>query len=121
MSSCKPLNIPNKISVYFRDTRRCFRYLAFLGSHNHFVFIGDSRIRQLYESFLSQLEVRGHMTQPKDHPHTDLSFGDAQLRLRVQFIWSPVVSRHMVDKFNEWKVCEIKKLKKPKKHKLLSP
>lgn len=69
------------------------------------MFVGDSRIRQLYESFLSQLESRSAMTQEASaHPHTDLSFGDAQLRLRVQFVWSPVVSRHMVEKFNEWKV-----------------
>lgn len=76
------------------------------------MFVGDSRIRQLYESFLRQLESgsRSAMTElegatkPHDNAHTDLSFGDAQLRLRVQFIWSPVVSRHMVDKFNEWKV-----------------
>jgi len=35
------------------DTRHCFRYLAFWGRYNHFVFVGDDRIRQLYYSFIS--------------------------------------------------------------------
>ncbi|XP_059469024.1 N-acetylneuraminate 9-O-acetyltransferase [Neocloeon triangulifer] len=90
------------------DTRRCFRYLAFLGRHNHFVFVGDSRIRQLYEAFLKQLDSKTsssllYEAKPESHAHTDLSFGDAQLRLKVQFIWSPVVNKHMSESFNDWK------------------
>ncbi|KDR17548.1 CAS1 domain-containing protein 1, partial [Zootermopsis nevadensis] len=59
------------------DTRRCLRYLAFWGKHNHFVFI--------------------------DQHHSDLSFGDSKLRLHVEFIWSPYVSKHMIDDFQNWK------------------
>lgn len=38
----------------FSDTRHCFRYLKFWGRFNHFVFIGDSRVRQLYYSFVGK-------------------------------------------------------------------
>ncbi|KAF4524562.1 hypothetical protein B566_EDAN017447 [Ephemera danica] len=69
--------------------------LSFIGYHGILHLKYDSRIRQLYEAFLAQLESGGGkstMTHEiaSTHPHTDLSFGDAQLRLRVQFIWSPV-------------------------------
>ncbi|PSN53759.1 hypothetical protein C0J52_06243 [Blattella germanica] len=87
------------------DTRRCLRYLAFWGKHNHFVFIGDSRIRQLYLAFLHHLDPQEDTstTVPVDHHHSVLSFGDSKLRLKVQFIWSPFVSKHMVEDFQNWK------------------
>jgi hypothetical protein len=68
-------------------------------------------VRQLYEAFLKQLDSSSKApallyskSKPDSHPHTDLSFGDAQLRLKVQFIWSPLVNKHMTDSFNDWKV-----------------
>ncbi|GFG40632.1 hypothetical protein Cfor_06669 [Coptotermes formosanus] len=87
------------------DTRRCLQYLAFLGKHNHFVFIGDSRIRQLYTAFLNHLDPQEDTTAtiPPDQHRSDLSFGDSKLCLRVQFIWSPYVSKHMVNDFQNWK------------------
>ncbi|KAB7505758.1 hypothetical protein Anas_00579 [Armadillidium nasatum] len=36
------------------DTRRCMRYVAFLKESNTIAFVGDSRIRQLYHSFVDQ-------------------------------------------------------------------
>jgi hypothetical protein len=82
------------------------QYLAFLGKHNHFVFIGDSRIRQLYTAFLNHLDPQEDTTAtiPPDQHRSDLSFGDSKLCLRVQFIWSPYVSKHMVNDFQNWKV-----------------
>ncbi len=32
------------------DAERCFRYNAFYERDNHFVFVGDSRVRQLYQA-----------------------------------------------------------------------
>ncbi|XP_046397120.1 N-acetylneuraminate 9-O-acetyltransferase [Ischnura elegans] len=112
------------------DTRQCLRYLAFWGTHNHFVFIGDSRIRQLYLAFLSHLDPSHgnvaripHLASSPVLPlssssskaeylstqlqnaqvHTDLTFQDSKLRLRVDFVWSPLVSKHMIEAFQHWK------------------
>jgi hypothetical protein len=72
-------------------------------------------VRQLYEAFLKQLDSTSKSpallyskSKPDSHPHTDLSFGDAQLRLKVQFIWSPLVNKHMTESFNDWKVRRAK-------------
>ena len=34
---------------------RCFRYNRFWGGQNHLVYIGDSRVRQLYTAARGQL------------------------------------------------------------------
>lgn len=85
------------------------QYLAFLGKHNHFVFIGDSRIRQLYMAFLNHLDPHEDTTAtvPPVRHRSDLSFGDSKLCLRVEFIWSPYVSKHMINDFQNWKVRKI--------------
>lgn len=86
------------------DTKRCLRYLAFWGHPNHFVFIGDSRIRQLYLAFVNHLDSReGISITPAPERHSDFSYGDSKLRLRVEFIWSPYISRQMIDDFRRWK------------------
>ncbi|XP_047110561.1 N-acetylneuraminate 9-O-acetyltransferase isoform X1 [Schistocerca piceifrons] len=87
------------------DTRRCLRYLAFWGEHSHFVFIGDSRIRQLYLAFLEQVEPQdsSRTTLHPEQMHSDMAFTDAKLRLRVEFVWSTFVSQIMVDEFRKWK------------------
>ncbi|KAK8719254.1 hypothetical protein OTU49_014148, partial [Cherax quadricarinatus] len=36
------------------DSRRCMRYVAFLKQDNHILFVGDSRIRQLYLALVKQ-------------------------------------------------------------------
>ncbi|XP_077291405.1 N-acetylneuraminate (7)9-O-acetyltransferase isoform X2 [Arctopsyche grandis] len=91
------------------DTRHCFRYLAFWGRFNHFVFIGDSRVRQLYYSFINHVKVKGEIdvtdtTLQKPNNQSDLSYVDsAKLRLSAEFIWSPYISTKMVNEFNKWK------------------
>lgn len=37
------------------DSRRCFKLQQFLGHYNYFVFIGDSRLFQLYSAFLKAI------------------------------------------------------------------
>ncbi len=39
------------LSLVFRDTERCFRYNGFYREANHFVFVGDSRMRQIFLTF----------------------------------------------------------------------
>lgn len=81
------------------------RYLAFWGRHNYFVFIGDSRIRNQYQSFLNHLT--GHIPQQPslgNGYHENQTFHDTQLKLTVDFIWSPYVSEVMVNMFRMWMV-----------------
>ncbi|RXG68567.1 CAS1 domain-containing protein 1 [Armadillidium vulgare] len=47
------------------DTRRCMRYVAFLKESNTIAFVGDSRIRQLYHSFVDQKVKSGEKQIPK--------------------------------------------------------
>ena len=41
----------------FRDAERCFRYNGFYARKNQFVFVGDSRIRQIYFAMKRLLEI----------------------------------------------------------------
>ncbi|XP_058468015.1 N-acetylneuraminate 9-O-acetyltransferase isoform X2 [Malaya genurostris] len=87
------------------DTRKCFRYLAFWGTQNHFVFIGDARIRTLY------LEMINHL-KPKDANNAsiqstlgkteNLQFLDYKLRLQINYIYANEVSKNMIDEFIKW-------------------
>ncbi|XP_015524446.1 N-acetylneuraminate (7)9-O-acetyltransferase [Neodiprion pinetum] len=85
------------------DSRRCLRYLAFMGHRNHFVFTGDARVQQLYKSFVSQFSVDG---KPADSAklleNADLSFNDVQLKLNVQFLWRPRLDDTMSEDFRSW-------------------
>lgn len=60
-----------------QDTRRCNRLIAFLGKPNHFLFIGDARIKQLFESFVNHFQTKG----PNESAN-DLEYVDSKLRLR---------------------------------------
>ncbi|XP_043289207.1 N-acetylneuraminate 9-O-acetyltransferase isoform X2 [Venturia canescens] len=85
------------------DSRRCLRYLAFMGHRNHFIFSGDARIRQLYKSFVSQFVVDGKPSDFADLPtRSDLNFKDAQLRLHVQFLWRPRLDDSLIEDFRGW-------------------
>lgn len=66
-----------------QDTRRCHRLNAFLGKENNFLFVGDSRLQNLYAAFVN------HFQQPKssDNESTNnLEFFDYKLRLRVNYV-----------------------------------
>lgn len=88
------------------DTRKCFRYLAFWGTQNHFVFIGDVRIRSLY------LEMVNHLKPPNDADNAsiqstlgkteNLQFVDFKLRLQINYIYASEVSKVMIDEFIKW-------------------
>ncbi|KAK5640441.1 hypothetical protein RI129_011252 [Pyrocoelia pectoralis] len=81
------------------DTRTCLRYLAFYGKQSHFVFIGDSRIRQLYIAFVQHLQ-RDY--KDSTNLESNVTHTDHKLRLTIEFIWNPYLSTHMVKTFREW-------------------
>lgn len=62
-----------------QDTRRCNRLNAFLGKENRFLFIGDSRIKQLFDSFVSHF-------QQSEVSSTNLEYVDHMLKLRVNYV-----------------------------------
>uniref|UniRef100_A0A146L4G4 CAS1 domain-containing protein 1 n=1 Tax=Lygus hesperus TaxID=30085 RepID=A0A146L4G4_LYGHE len=88
------------------DMRRCIRSLTFYGRHNRFVFMGDNRILEIYSAFLDHLNGRPDPAS-KAHqyqvPRTNHTFSDGQLKLAVDFIWSPYISDVMVNSFKLWK------------------
>nr|XP_018910627.1 PREDICTED: CAS1 domain-containing protein 1 [Bemisia tabaci] len=86
------------------DTNRCFKYLAFWGRMNHFVFMGDSRLRGLYQEFVKQFQpsIPGTSDISEKPIHSDLNFADASLKLVVEFIWSPFVSKRMTQHLMRW-------------------
>jgi len=68
-----------------------------MGHHNHFVFIGDARVRQLYKSFVSQFVIDGKASDFTELPeNSDLGFNDGQLKLNVQFLWRPQLDNSMI-------------------------
>lgn len=79
------------------------RYLAFYGKDTHFIFIGDSRVRELYVGFVGHLQQQdGVATEPPRELHRNLSHIDNKLKITVEFIWSPDISTVMVDNFRKW-------------------
>lgn len=75
----------------------CMRYIAYWGGKNHIVFLGDSRMRQLYLAFVHQVQPSSSLLEEdrKDTAHHDLKFVDKDLKLTVEFLWRPVVDASM--------------------------
>lgn len=88
---------------FFSDTRRCFRYLAFWGKQNHFVFIGDTRLQMIYEAFVSHLQSASVdvKTEQKLDEKSNLEFVDYKLKLRVEYIYADDVDK-VVGEFSKW-------------------
>lgn len=94
------------------DTRRCFRYLAFWGNQNHFVFIGDTRLRDLYQGFVDYIKPKDEDDEKQagqnavndngTRLNTDLEYLDYKLRLRVNYVYAAELNT-VVDKFSQWR------------------
>lgn len=98
-------------NIYFRDCGRCLKYLAFRGSHNQFLFIGDSRILDIYNAFIHTIEPKAQLIQTSKFSHfnyvdSNHSFHDSRLKLDVNFIWSPNVLDPMVKVLKKLKVSQ---------------
>jgi len=90
------------LMYFFRDTERCFRYNAFYNRENHFVFIGDSRIRQLYlatklllEKGLDPTDVVG-VDEYVPPIHHDLNWEQPGQNLKLDFFWAPIPNKSMI-------------------------
>ncbi|XP_056631791.1 N-acetylneuraminate 9-O-acetyltransferase [Diorhabda sublineata] len=86
------------------DTKRCLRYLAYIGLETHFVFIGDTRIGELYYAFVQHLNQKEDVSQKPQTLFMNYTHVDNRLKIKVDFIWSPFISRDIVDIFRQWDV-----------------
>lgn len=87
------------------DTRRCLRYLAFWGNKNQFVFIGDTRIRGLYQAFVGHLQSTGYSNasvKQIESKHMSLEYSDPKLKLNVRYIFADEISKSMIEEFTTW-------------------
>lgn len=66
-----------------QDTRRCNRLMAFMEKKNHFLFIGDARVKQLFDSFVSHFH---ESSKELIESSNNLEYLDDKLKLRVSFI-----------------------------------
>jgi len=83
------------------------RYIAYWGGRNNIVFLGDSRIRQLYYAFIKTASPNEELINSGYAPHHDLQYKERDLRLDVQFLWHPIVNETMAQVFKQWLKMEI--------------
>lgn len=89
------------------DSRMCMRYIDYWGGKNHIVFIGDSRIRQLFRAFVHRIDSK---SESKDTPvHKDLKFRDSDLKLDTEFLWHPMMNHSMHEIYTKWVKMEPRK------------
>jgi hypothetical protein len=79
------------------------RYITYWGGRNHIVFLGDSRIRQLYYAFIEQTSVKQLSdTVQQSKAHQNLEYRDKELKLHTEFHWCPFVNETMAQTYREW-------------------
>lgn len=68
------------------------------------MFIGDSRIRTLYQSFLRHLEPHDddNASAVSSDPKSNLEFVDYKLRLRINYIHTNEITKTIIDQFVKW-------------------
>lgn len=80
----------------------CLRYIAYWGGKNNIVFLGDSRIRQLYNAFIKTCSPNEESINSHFPAHHDLQYKEHDLRLEVRFLWQPIVNESMAQVLREW-------------------
>jgi hypothetical protein len=60
------------------------KYIAYWGGYNYVAFVGDSRIRQLYFSFVQF--ISGDKS-PAPKAHSDLHYHDNKINIHVVSVW----------------------------------
>lgn len=77
----------------------CLRYIAYWGGRNSIVFLGDSRIRQLYYALVNLISTR---PLEEEKSHHNMSFKQSDLNLDVEFIWNPMIDAQMFNVYHNW-------------------
>ncbi|KAI5720163.1 hypothetical protein M8J77_002784 [Diaphorina citri] len=84
------------------DTKKCMKYLSFWDHNNDFLFIGDSRIHDLYVTFVRHF-APNYKTDPGVTEFNNTLYMNENLNLNVKFIWSPYVGDLMYNTLNSLK------------------
>ena len=76
------------------DSHDCLRYIAYWSKYNFIAFVGDSRIRNLYFSFIKFI---GNDVVATQKAHSDLHFHDDKMNVHVVSILNyPAVSKFII-------------------------
>ena len=81
------------------DSRMCMRYIAYWGGKNTIVFVGDSRMRQIYSAFRQLISIRAG---------DDFSLVENDLNLELQFKHLPILNSSVAQAFQNWSQQEPK-------------
>ena len=76
----------------------CMHYISYWGGHNHFSFVGDSRVRQLYHKFVSLISdgsTEEEQANDKGKVHHDLHFSDSKINIKI-------VSSQIIETYNHY-------------------
>ncbi|KAM6374098.1 N-acetylneuraminate (7)9-O-acetyltransferase isoform 5-T12 [Alca torda] len=65
----------------------------------HIVFIGDSRIRQLFYSFIKLINPQ---VKEEGNKHENIPFEDKSASIKVDFLWYPEVNGSMRQRIKSW-------------------
>ncbi|XP_026684151.1 N-acetylneuraminate 9-O-acetyltransferase [Diaphorina citri] len=87
------------------DTKKCMKYLSFWDHNNDFLFIGDSRIHDLYVTFVRHF-APNYKTDPGVTEFNNTLYMNENLNLNVKFIWSPYVGDLMYNTLNSLKLAK---------------
>lgn len=66
--------------IFDRDAQKCMHYVAYWNRQNYIAFVGDSRVRQFYFSFI---ELIGNEQVTPFKAHSDLHFHDDKLNTHI--------------------------------------
>ncbi|XP_057684438.1 N-acetylneuraminate 9-O-acetyltransferase isoform X2 [Corythoichthys intestinalis] len=69
-------------------------------SQKRVAFVGDSRIRQLFYSFI---DIINPGQKEDDKKHVDIAFEEKSLSLYVDFLWNPEANNSMKERLISWK------------------
>ncbi|KAK6632527.1 hypothetical protein RUM43_013295 [Polyplax serrata] len=80
------------------DTKKCFRLYHFVGCYNNFLFIGDSRLFELYAAFLKTINNNAVFKHNKSQSYTDSYLG-----LQVEYIYNPFLLGSFGHNITRWR------------------
>ncbi|UXI14650.1 hypothetical protein NH340_JMT00593 [Sarcoptes scabiei] len=83
------------------DIRRCIKYIAYWGGQNHIVFMGESRVRQLYYQLIKSICLNSHQITDS-FQEEDQEYVEKEINLLVRFLWRPKIDQSVVDEFVRW-------------------
>ncbi|XP_023335374.1 N-acetylneuraminate 9-O-acetyltransferase [Eurytemora carolleeae] len=88
------------------DSERCFRYSRFWGKSNHFVYVGDSRVHQLYSATRLWLESGSEPSMLKPtaagQPLSHSVWENSEQNLKLEYIPAPEVDTSMQQALEKW-------------------